>query len=98
MLYQGNPISMDQIQQASANLEDITYAQWEDKVLCGLKIRVDYDRVADDLTNTDVGYSFLQDPRNTMFHSRVHLTLAILQDPILHAQFTVPSTNGTGII
>lgn len=98
MLYQGNPISMDQIQQVFANLEDITCTQWEKKVLCGLKIRVDYDRVADDLTNRDVGYSFLMDPRNTMFHSRDHLLLAILQDPKLRAHFTVPAAGGTGII
>jgi hypothetical protein len=98
MLYQGNPISIEQIQQVFANLEDITCSQWEDKVLCGIKIRVDYERVADDLTNTDVGYSFLTDPRNTMFHSRDRLALAILQDPKLRAHFTIPATNGIGIV
>jgi hypothetical protein len=98
MLYQGNPISMDQIQQVFANLEDVTCSQWENKVLCGLKIRVDYERVADDLTNTDVGYSFLTDPRNTMFHSRDRLALAILHDPELRAHFTIPAGNGIDVI
>lgn len=98
ILYRGNPISMNQIQQVAANLEDITCAQWENKVLCGLKIRVDYEHIADDLTNTDDGYSFLNDPRNTMFHSRDRLTLAILEDPVLRARFTVQSANSTRVI
>jgi len=98
MLYKGNSITMGQIQQVFANLEDITCAQWENKVLCGLSIRVDYTSIADDLTNTDVGYSFLTDPRNTMFHSRDRLALAILQDPKLRAHFTIPATDGEGII
>ena len=97
MLYQGNPISMDQIQQVLANLEDITCSQWENKVLCGLKLRVDYKSIADDLTNADVGYSFLTDRRNTMFHSRDHLLLAILEDPDLRTRFTVETINGTGL-
>lgn len=95
MLYLGNPISMDQIQKVFADLEDLTCTTWEKKVLCGLDLRVDYEGISDDLTNTDVGYSFLTDPRNTMFHSRDRLALAILQDPILRARFTIPTTNGT---
>lgn len=98
MLYLGNSVSMNQIQQVFANLEDTTCSYWESKVLCGLQIRVDYERIADDLTNTDVGYSFLTDPRNTMFHTRDRLALAILKDPVLRARFTIPTSNGTGVI
>lgn len=97
LLYRGHPVHLDQIRDALSGLEDSTVTQWEDKVLLGLKIRVDYTSIADDLTNTDVGYSFISDPRNTMFHDRDRLTAAILEDPHLRARFTTPTPDGTGV-
>lgn len=89
---------MDQIREVFSNLDQSTVSQWEDKVLCGLKIRVDYDSIADDLTNTEVSYSFLSDPRNKMFHNRDHLTLAILDDPALHTRFTTKTPDGADVV
>jgi hypothetical protein len=94
LLYKGDPLSLDQIRNMFVDLENLTRYQWEHKVLMGLKLRVDYDRLADDLTNTEVGYSFLSDPRNKMFHKRDRLAFAILGDPRLRAHFTTPNTNG----
>ena len=94
LLYKGDPLNLNQIQNMFLDLERITCHQWEHKVLMGLKLRVDYERLADDLTNTEVGYSFLSDPRNKMFHKRDRLALAILGNPQLRAHFTTPNANG----
>ncbi|KAI5984020.1 hypothetical protein EDC04DRAFT_2914565 [Pisolithus marmoratus] len=37
---------------------------WEEVILMGQDIRVEYDKIADDLVSKDVGYSFLSDARN----------------------------------
>jgi hypothetical protein len=97
LLYRGHPVTLDGIRQVFAKLELLTISQWEDKVLMGLNVRVEYSSIADDLTNTNVGYSFLSDPRNKVFHNRDRLAAAILADPKLRAHFTVPTENGSGI-
>jgi hypothetical protein len=97
LLYKGHPITLDGIRQAFIALEKSTISQWEDKVLMGLKVRVEYGPIADDLTNTDVGYSFLKDPRNEVFHNRDRMAAAILADPRLRAHFTVCTEDGSGI-
>ena len=83
LLYKGNPVNLDGIRQVFMDLDKQTFIQWEEKVLCGLKLRVDYSSIADDLTNKDVGYSFLSDTRNKEFHFRDRLAMAILADPKL---------------
>ncbi|KAI6098687.1 hypothetical protein F5141DRAFT_1066756 [Pisolithus sp. B1] len=37
---------------------------WEEGILMGQDIRVEYDQIADDLINKDIGYSFQLDARN----------------------------------
>ena len=97
MLYLGHPVTLDGIREVFVELDKQTFHQWEDKVLCGLKIRVDYKNIAEDLTNTDVGYSFLSDPRNKEFHDRDRLARGILADPKLRCHFTIPTTDGSGV-
>lgn len=96
LLYKGNPVNLEGIRQVFVELDKQTFIQWEEKVLCGLKIRVDYSFIADDLTNKEVGYSFLSDPRNKEFHFRDRLAMAILADPELRARFTVEGESGVG--
>lgn len=98
LLYRGNAVTLDGIRQVFVELERLTISQWEDSVLMGLNTRAEYgSSIADDLTNTDVGYSFLTDPRNKVFHSRDRLAAAILADPRLRAHFTIPTEDGSGI-
>jgi hypothetical protein len=59
MLYKGQPLHIDQIRRLFGKLKDMVIQQWEEKVVCGLDVHVDYDSIKDDLTCTNVGYSFL---------------------------------------
>jgi hypothetical protein len=97
LLYKGHPVSLDNLRQVFVELERLTVSQWEDKVLMGLSVRADYGAIADNLTDTSVGYSFFKDPRNKVFHNRDRLAAAILEDPRLRAHFTVPTEDGSGV-
>ncbi|KAH7918103.1 hypothetical protein BV22DRAFT_985743, partial [Leucogyrophana mollusca] len=86
MLYKGDKIELDALAEVFAQMEEKMVKLWEDKVMLGLKMRIDYDRIADDPTNTEVGYSFLTDARNTMFHQRDRLLRALLEDASTRGQ------------
>jgi hypothetical protein len=62
MLYKGNHIDLDDVHKMLANTEVRLVNLWENSVLKGLHIRINYHTIADDLTNKDIGYSFLSDP------------------------------------
>ncbi|KAG2741287.1 hypothetical protein P692DRAFT_20751447, partial [Suillus brevipes Sb2] len=64
MLYKGNRIDLEDVRKMLAKTEERLIEIWEKMATKGLKIRIDYQSIADDPTNRDVGYSFLTDPRN----------------------------------
>ena len=84
--YKGNSISFLDVCSMFRDVEEDLVSVWEHKVLRGLHLRVDYNDMADDVTNKDVGYSFLFDPRNTCFEDRTRLVQAVVQgeDPFSH--------------
>lgn len=96
MLYRGHHLTLDMLRQAFRNLEDAIVRVWEEDVLCGLDLHVDYDILADDLANTDVHYSFLVDPRNASFRKRDLLLTAVLKDDKLRDRFAVARAEGDG--
>jgi hypothetical protein len=88
LLYKGHPLNLDMVYQVITTLEEDLVSTWEKKVLCGLKIRVDYNTVREDLTDQSVGYSFLIDNRNkTSFGQRDRLLVAIVEDPSVRDHF-----------
>ncbi|KAI6142054.1 hypothetical protein BKA82DRAFT_28410 [Pisolithus tinctorius] len=77
--YKGNPVAFADLHKMFQDIERSLVSTWEDRVLRGLGIRVDYDALADDLTNKDVGYSFLFDTRNACFQDRTRLVQAVVE-------------------
>jgi hypothetical protein len=97
MLFRGHHVDIGQLRQIFVDMETTYVKQWEEEVLCGLQLRVEYGSIADDLSNKTVGYSFLSDPRNPWFQDIDKLSRAILEDPVLKHRFTTPKANGTGV-
>ncbi|KAG1848267.1 hypothetical protein F4604DRAFT_1502194, partial [Suillus subluteus] len=89
MLYKGNHIDLDDVRKMLADTEARLVDLWENSVLKGLHIRIDYDAIADDLTNKDVGYSFLSDPRNPCFSRRDRLLDAFFHNKDIFGHFGV---------
>lgn len=97
LLYKGDRVHIDQLRQAFSDMEPICAEKWEEGVLCGLQLQMNYDFIHDDLTNRAVGYSFLSDPRNHCFDDKQILARAILNHPVLSARFTTPCSKGSGV-
>jgi hypothetical protein len=87
LLYEGTSISLQQIIGIIREMEKDLIEAWENNVLLGLKVRIEYDKIFEDLSNTDVGYSFLKDPCNDIFKDQDHLLVAIVKDPVLQKRF-----------
>ncbi|KAI5987329.1 hypothetical protein EDC04DRAFT_2614860 [Pisolithus marmoratus] len=89
MFYQGDEIHFADLckvfKETEANLVQI----WEEGILMGHDIRVEYDKIADDLINKDVGYSFLSDARNPQLTCWDQLVKKFLQDEATFAHFAM---------
>ncbi|KAI6140236.1 hypothetical protein BKA82DRAFT_4363753 [Pisolithus tinctorius] len=59
MLYRGEQVDFADLCKVFEETEAKLVEAWEQGVLMGEDIRVDYDKIAEDLINKDVGYSFL---------------------------------------
>lgn len=94
MLFKGHRIHMDSIRQVFANLEEEMVSVWENDILCGLDIPFEYGEIADDLSNTSIGYSFATDPRNPWFQNKDLLLAAIMANPRTRSKFIVSSMDG----
>ncbi|KAJ3914335.1 hypothetical protein F5877DRAFT_50678, partial [Lentinula edodes] len=85
--YKGRSITETHIHTLFERLQDKIIRLWEDKILGGLSHRVTYGSLADNLTNCEPGYSFLDDVENRFsdhFHDLLRLFFA---DPQLRKQF-----------
>ena len=61
MLYKGTPPHPADVCKVFTCMEESTIALWENNILLGLPLCVEYGDLVDDLTNTSIGYSFLTD-------------------------------------
>ncbi|KIK17462.1 hypothetical protein PISMIDRAFT_15045 [Pisolithus microcarpus 441] len=77
--YKGNPIAFSDVCLIFRDVEQKLVDIWENKVLRGLQLRVDYDHILDDPSERNVGYSFMFDPRNTCFQDRARLVRAVVE-------------------
>ncbi|KAJ6453407.1 hypothetical protein C8R45DRAFT_945244 [Mycena sanguinolenta] len=95
MLYKGNKISLSQIQEVFTALEADIVRLWEDDVLVGLNLHVQWSTIADDLTEKRAGYSFLEDVRNP-FHTHTNAFASALDDNLdARKKFTAEASGFT---
>jgi hypothetical protein len=87
LLYQGTSISLEQMAEVNRNMEDKLVELWEQKVILGLGVHVQYDKVVENLSNTEVGYSFLTDQRNEAFKVQDRLLVAIVESKEQQTRF-----------
>jgi hypothetical protein len=88
MLYLGHIVKMDDFGQAFSQMEQDMVKTWEQDVLLGFKLSIQYDNLVDNISNTEVGYSLFSDPRNTCFQdASTLLHSAIINDPIQYSNF-----------
>jgi len=80
LLYNGDKIHIDQLHNMFAASEETIINLWEQKILKGISIHVDYQDLADSLGNHDLGYSFLTDPHNSCFQNRDALAHTFMAD------------------
>ncbi|KAJ7467398.1 hypothetical protein B0H11DRAFT_2046928 [Mycena galericulata] len=92
MLYDGNVIGLGQVEEVFRRLEAEIVDLWENKVMMGLGLRVDYEELADDLRNTEPGYCFLDDPKNVFAAHENDLIDRVFNDPELLEEFTTLMT------
>jgi hypothetical protein len=98
MLYCGHQITIEHCCSVCKALEDAIIKVWEEEVLCGFDLYVQYDLLADDLANTDVQYSLLADLCNTYFQLRDCLLAAIMVNPQLREKFTMVSAEKDHVV
>lgn len=98
LLYAGDTIHLDQLYYVFEAMEQQAYDLFQCNILLGLDLHIDYSTLCDDLTNTDVNYSFLSDPRNKCFLPRDRLLAAILQDDPCRTRFLVFDSRSRNII
>ncbi|KDQ11175.1 hypothetical protein BOTBODRAFT_177434 [Botryobasidium botryosum FD-172 SS1] len=95
MLYKGHSICLDDVRAVFAKTEDDLARLWDDKIMRGMKLDpIDYSGITNDLTNTHVGYSFLDDPRNTCFEDKEQFLRAVLANPDQRAWFFIQGDDG----
>ena len=87
MRFKGHTVEFDKLTTLFTNLENDAITLWEKDVLMGLPLRATYNKVTDNMGNTDVGYSFIFDQRNESFQDRDILAKAILADSALSKKF-----------
>ncbi|KAJ7033872.1 hypothetical protein C8F04DRAFT_957224, partial [Mycena alexandri] len=96
LLYRGQRIALSDLGKIMDKLEKDIINLWENEVLLGLDLHVEYGVVVDDLLNSEGGYSFITDKRNPFHALRMALFTAICNDPVLREQFTEPKPDGSG--
>ena len=87
MRFKGHTVEFEKLTTLFTNLENDAITLWEKDVLMGLPLRATYNKVTDNMGNTDVGYSFIFDQRNESFQDRDILAKAILADSALSKKF-----------
>jgi len=96
MSYLGNTIKINKFPAMLSKMEDDLIHIWENDVLLGLGLRVNYQTLHDDITNKTPGYSFLDHPKNKGLKTQDLLMKAIIQDPHLSKLYLCPQSGPDG--
>lgn len=76
--YKGNTISFSDVCDMFQDMQKDLIFTWQHKVLRDLALRVDYQELVDDPSNTNIGYSFISDHKNTCFKDRSQMVKAVI--------------------
>ncbi|KAI6021989.1 hypothetical protein EDC04DRAFT_2901099 [Pisolithus marmoratus] len=93
MLFRGEQVDFADICKVFEQTEAKLVQIWEEVILMGQDIRVEYDGIADDLVSKDVGYSFLSDDRNPQLTHWDQLLRKFLQDEDIFSHFAMIQEN-----
>jgi hypothetical protein len=93
LLYDGHRFSLAKLQEVLTNVEERIVYLWQEKILLGLDLHIDYDDLSDSLTNTKPGYSFITNPLNPFAAHRHLFIRAVFNDPKLEAYFGYKAAN-----
>ncbi|KAJ6550481.1 hypothetical protein DFH09DRAFT_1319973 [Mycena vulgaris] len=83
MLFLGCSISLPKLQEILGTIEDRMVDLWENRIMLGLRIHVKYGTLADNLTNTIPGYSFLNNLSNPFSDHNNLFIQELFNDPQL---------------
>ncbi|KAJ6565261.1 hypothetical protein DFH09DRAFT_1081913 [Mycena vulgaris] len=87
MLFLGRSISLPKLQQILGTIEDRIVDLWENRIMFGLGIHVEYGTLADNLTSTTPGYSFLDDFSNPFSDHNDRFIRELFNNPQLAKRF-----------
>ena len=94
MIFQGHQIRFEDLRKAVHDIQEGAVGVWENGVLLGLPIRVDYEHIVDNMADCRVGYSCFQDPRNECFKDKDRLWRAVLTNDQLRERFLRVGVDG----
>ncbi|KAF7799525.1 hypothetical protein EIP86_010762, partial [Pleurotus ostreatoroseus] len=87
MLYSGDTISLKDLQAMFADVQDRTQALLEKELLLNTGLHVDYTLLHENISNTSVGYCFLEDKRNPFYEHRTTFLERVVQHTELGPRF-----------
>ncbi|KAJ7618087.1 hypothetical protein FB45DRAFT_1103529 [Roridomyces roridus] len=95
LLYHGNRITLSHIEKIFDNLETEIVDVWENSVMMGLDMRVDYGELAENLQLSSQNYCFLEDSGNPFLAFKNRLPHHVFSDAAFLDRFTViaPGSN-----
>lgn len=87
MNYKGHLVALTDIHALHHDSEAALVKLFEQEVMMGLNLRTERGHIAEDFSNTAVGYSFLSDGRNSFLNHRTTMLQAVLKNPMLQSRF-----------
>ncbi|KAJ3527051.1 hypothetical protein NMY22_g9922 [Coprinellus aureogranulatus] len=87
MRFEGEPISVQQLQKIYAHLQDKLMDLWQNSILMGCILRVNYGTLSDVLSSTKAGDCLLDNPSNPFSKHFNDLWNIILNTPALFKRF-----------
>lgn len=87
MLFDGDTISLKDLQALFANVQHRTQALLQNDLLFNTDLHIDYDLLHENISNTSVGYCFLEDKRNPFHQHRTTFLERVVQHTELGPRF-----------
>ncbi|KAJ3552759.1 hypothetical protein NP233_g12801 [Leucocoprinus birnbaumii] len=88
-VWDGSRVKVESMRNMAMEAKRKMYQIWKEKILCGLDISIQYDYIADSLTNTEPLYGFVDDPRNSHICDPDTLLKALLSNPRTEKEFVL---------
>ena len=89
MLYEGNILKFSDICGMFHKIEKDAVHMWEHDILLGMPLQVPSSGLVDNLSNSAVGYSFIEDGRNPHLQDKHAFLKAVLNSPEVKAGFFI---------